>query len=131
MGFVISNLTTMMTQDMKSNCEYQLQLISNMLIDLARQSQQVVETQSAMGQAYMEAHKDEEGQIDASAIEWVNSSAFNAKYQAQLRAIQAKEQTLEVQKTQLETKQKMYSNQEESWEKTIDKNVSSTFKYGN
>ena len=131
MGFVISNLTTMMTQDMKSNCEYQLQLISNMLIDLARQSQQVVETQSAMGQAYMEAHKDEEGQIDASAIEWVNSSAFNAKYQAQLRAIQAKEQTLEVQKTQLETKQKMYANQEESWEKTIDKNVSSTFKYGN
>ncbi len=131
MGFVISNLTTMMTQDMKSNCEYQLQLISNMLIDLARQSQQVVETQSAMGQAYMEAHKDEEGQIDASAIEWVNSSAFNAKYQAQLRAIQAKEQTLEVQKTQLETKQKMYSNQEESWEKSIDKNVSSTFKYGN
>ena len=130
MGFVISNLTTMMTQDMKSNCEYQLQLISNMLIDLARQSQQVVETQSAMGQAYMEAHKDEEGQIDASAIEWVNSSAFNAKYQAQLRAIQAKEQTLEVQKTQLETKQKMYSNQEESWEKSIDKNVS-TFKYGN
>lgn len=130
MGFVISNLTTMMTQDMKSNCEYQLQLISNMLIDLARQSQQVVETQSAMGQAYMEAHKDEEGQIDASAIEWVNSSAFNAKYQAQLRAIQAKEQTLEVQKTQLETKQKMYSNQEESWEKSIDKNVSSTFKYG-
>ena len=129
MGFVISNLTTMMTQDMKSNCEYQLQLISNMLIDLARQSQQVVETQSAMGQAYMEAHKDEEGQIDASAIEWVNSSAFNAKYQAQLRAIQAKEQTLEVQKTQLETKQKMYANQEESWEKSIDKNVS-TFKYG-
>ena len=131
MGFVISNLTTMMTQDMKSNCEYQLQLISNMLIDLARQSQQVVETQSAMGQAYMEAHKDEEGQIDASAIEWVNSSAFNAKYQAQLRAIQAKEQTLEVQKTQLETKQKMYANQEESWEKSIDKNVTSTFKYGN
>ncbi len=130
MGFVISNLTTMMTQDMKSNCEYQLQLISNMLIDLARQSQQVVETQSAMGQAYMEAHKDEEGQIDASAIEWVNSSAFNAKYQAQLRAIQAKEQTLEVQKTQLETKQKMYANQEESWEKSIDKNVSGTFKYG-
>ena len=129
MGFVISNLTTMMTQDMKSNCEYQLQLISNMLIDLARQSQQVVETQTAMGQAYMEAHKDEEGQIDASAIEWVNSSAFNAKYQAQLRAIQAKEQTLEVQKTQLETKQKMYANQEESWEKSIDKNVS-TFKYG-
>ena len=131
MGFVISNLTTMMTQDMKSNCEYQLQLISNMLIDLARQSQQVVETQSAMGQAYMEAHKDEEGQIDASAIEWVNSSAFNAKYQAQLRAIQAKEQTLEVQKTQLETKQKMYSNQQESWEKSIDKNVTNTFKYGN
>ena len=131
MGFVISNLTTMMTQDMQSNCEYQLQLISNMLIDLARQSQQVVETQTAMGQAYMEAHKDEEGQIDASAIEWVNSSAFNAKYQAQLRAIQAKEQTLEVQKTQLETKQKTYSTQRDGWDKNLDKRISDTFKYGN
>ncbi len=131
MGFVISNLTTMMTQDVKSNCEYQLQLITNQLTALARQSQQVIETQTAMGQAYMAEHKDEEGQIDASAIEWVNSTAFNAKYEAQLRAIQAKEQTLEVQKTQLETKQKMYSNQQESWEKSIDKNVTNTFKYGN
>ena len=131
MGFVISNLTTMMTQDVKSNCEYELQLITNSLTALARQSQQVIETQTAMGQAYMAEHKDEEGQIDASAIEWVNSTAFNAKYEAQLRAIQAKEQTLEVQKTQLETKQKMYSNQQESWEKSIDKNVTNTFKYGN
>ena len=129
MGFVISNLTTMMTQDVKSNCEYELQLITNSLTALARQSQQIVETQSKMGQAYMEQHKDEEGQIDASAIEWVNSTAFNAKYEAQLKAIQAKEQVLNTQKTQLETKQKMYSSQQESWEKTIDKNVTSTFKY--
>ena len=131
MGFVISNLTTMMTQDMKSNCEYQLQLISNMLIDLARQSQQVVETQSAMGQAYMEAHKDEEGQIDASAIEWVNSTAFNSIYTAKLKEIQAKEQVLDMQKQQVETRQKMYSTQRESWEKCTQSNIEKTFKYGN
>lgn len=129
MGFVISNLTTMMTQDVKSNCEYQLQLITNMLTSLARQSQQVVESQNVMGQAYMAEHTDEEGQIDASAIEWVNSTAFNAKFEAKLREIQAKEQALEVQKAQLETKQKMYANQQDGWKKSIDKSVTNTFKY--
>ncbi len=129
MGFVISNLTTMMTQDVKSSCEYQLQIITNQLTALARQAQQIVQTQSAMGQAYMAEHTDEEGQIDASAIEWVNSAAFNAKYEAQLKEIQAKELTLNVQKAQLETKQKMYSSQQESWEKSTDKNVTNTFKY--
>lgn len=130
MGFVISNLTTMMTQDVKSNCEYQLTLITNQLSALSRESANIVQSQNAMGQAYMADHKDEEGVIDTSAIEYVNSSAFNAKFEAQLRAIQAKELTLNVQKQQLETKQKMYSSQQESWEKSIDKNVTNTFKYG-
>ena len=129
MGFAISQLTTMMTQGVKSNCEYQLQLITNQLTTLARQSQQVIESQNAMCQAYMAEHKDTEGQVDAEAIEFVNSSAFLSKYQAQLQAIQAKEQTLNVQKAQLETKQRMYSSQQESWEKCIDKNVTNTFKY--
>ncbi len=130
MGFAISQLTTMMTQDVKSDCEYQLTLITNQLTALARQSQSIVESQSAIGQAYMAEHTDEEGVIDTSAIEYVNSSAFNAKFEAQLKAIQAKELTLNVQKQQLETKQKMYSSQQESWEKCIDKNVTNTFKYG-
>lgn len=130
MGFAISQLTTMMTQDIKSNCEYELQLITNQLTTLARQSQQVVQSQNAMCQAYMANNKDTEGQVDASAIDFVNSTAFLSKYDAQLRAIQAKEQVLEVQKQQIETKQKMYSSQQESWEKCIDKNVTNTFKYG-
>lgn len=130
MGFVISQLTTLMTQDVKSNCEYRLQLISNELMNLARQSQQVIETQNAMCQAYMADHQDEEGQVTDEAIEFVNSSAFNSKYEAQLRAIQTKEQTLEVQKRQIETQQQTYSTQQESWEKCIDKNVTNTFKYG-
>lgn len=130
MGFVISNLTTMMTQDVKSSCEYQLTLITNQLSNLSRESANIVQSQNAMGQAYMSQHKDEEGVIDMSAIEYVNSSAFNAKFDAQLRSIQAKELTLNVQKQQIETKQKMYSSQQESWEKSIDKNITSTFKYG-
>lgn len=130
MGFAISQLTAQMVQDVKSNCEYQLTLITNSLQKLSMQSQEIIERQSREGQIYMNNHKDTEGGVDISAVEYVNSSAFNAKFEAILKGIQVKEQQLDIQKQQLETKQKMYATQQEGWEKNTDKNVSDMFKYG-
>ena len=130
MGFAIAQLTTQMTQDVKSDLEYELTLITNSLQALARDSQSIVEKQMRDGQIYMAQHKDEEGQVDTSAIEYVNSTAFNMKYQAKLQEIQAKEQSLNIQKQQIETRQKMYATQQEGWEKVVDNNVNKMFQYG-
>ena len=67
--------------------------------------------------------------VDATAIEYVNSTAFNARFEAKLRAIQAKEQQLNVQKIQVENRQKQNSNLNDSWKKSLDKNIQSTFAY--
>ena len=101
MGFVISQLSTMQTKEMTSNAEYQLTLIMNELTSLARQEQSIVQTQNALGQAYMQDHLDEEGEVDITAIEYVNSSAFTMQFEAQLKALQAKEQILQIQKQQI------------------------------
>ena len=130
MGFAVAQLTTLHVQDVKADLEYQLTLITNSLQRLSMESQAIVEEQARAGQIYMANHTDEEGVVDTSAIEYVNSSAFNAKYQAQLQAIQVKEQQLDIQKRQIETRQQGYSSQQESWEKVVDKNVSKIFQYG-
>ncbi len=129
MGFVISQLSALQTKESTSNAEYQLTLIMNELSALSRQSQAVVEEQQALGQAYMQNHLDEEGQVDASAIEYVNSTAFNARFEAKLKAIQAKEQQLNIQKIQVENRQKQNSNLNESWKKSVEKNIQNTFAY--
>lgn len=129
MGFAVAQLTTQMVQNVKSDCEYQLTMITNSIQRLAMESQSIVERQMRDGQNYMSNHPDTEGAVDTSAIEYVNSSVFNAKYQAMLQRIQVKEQQLNIQKQQLETKQKMYSSQEDGWEKAIDKGISGAFKY--
>ena len=129
MGFAISQLAAVQTKESTSNAEYQLTLIMNELTSLARQSQAVVEEQQVLGQAYMQNHLDEEGQVDTSAIEYVNSTAFNSRFEAKLKAIQAKEQQLNVQKIQVENRQKQNSNLNESWKKSVEKNIQSTFAY--
>ncbi len=131
MGLAISVLTSQMTMNVQSDCEYLLTRITNTLSRMAMEAQTIVEQQTAAGQAYMAAHTDEEGEPTAEAIEWVNSTAFNAMFEAKLKEIQAKEQVLNMQKQQIETKQKMYSTQNESWEKTTQSNVEEIFKYGN
>ena len=131
MGLAISVLTSQMTMNVQSDCEYLLTRITNTLSRMAMEAQTIVEQQTAAGQAYMAAHTDEEGEPTEEAIEWVNSTAFNAMFEAKLKEIQAKEQVLNMQKQQIETKQKMYSTQNESWEKTTQSNVEKTFKYGN
>ena len=131
MGFAISQLTTMMVQNVQSDCEYQLTQIMNTLQSLSMKQQSIVEEHMQAGQIYMEQHKDEDGAVDQSAIEYVNSSAFNAKYNAMLQQIQVKEQALDIQKQQIETKQKMYSSQVDGWEKNTTSNIEKTFKYGN
>ena len=131
MGFAISQLTTMMVQNVQSDCEYQLTQIMNTLQSLSMKQQSIVEEQMQAGQIYMEQRKDEDGAVDQSAIEYVNSSAFNAKYNAMLQQIQVKEQALDIQKQQIETKQKMYSSQVDGWEKNTTSNIEKTFKYGN
>ncbi len=129
MGLAIAQLTTQMVQDVKSDLEYELTLITNSLQRLSMESQTIVEKQMRDGQIYMANHPDTEGAVDTSAVEYVNSTAFNAKYQAMLQQIQTKEMGLNIQKQQIETRQKMYATQLEGWEKGIDKGISSIFKY--
>lgn len=130
MGFAISQLTSQMVKEVQSDCEYQLTLITNSLQRLAMDSQSILEQQMRYCSSYMANNQDEEGEVDLSTVEYMNSAVFTAKYDAQLKAIQVKEQALNVQKQQIETKQKMYSTQYEGWIKNRDKNISDSFKYG-
>lgn len=131
MGFAVSQLTTMMVKNVQSDCEYQLTQLMNTLQSLSMKQQSVLEEQMQAGQVYMAQHKDEDGSVDQSAIEYVNSDAFNAKYNAMLKQLQVKEQAIDVQKQQIETKQKMYATQVDGWEKNTQSNIEKTFKYGN
>lgn len=131
MGFAVSQPTTMMVKNVQSDCEYQLTQLMNTLQSLSMKQQSVIEEQMQAGQVYMAQHKDEDGAVDQSAIEYVNSDAFNAKYNAMLKQLQVKEQAIDVQKQQIETKQKMYATQVDGWEKNTQSNIEKTFKYGN
>lgn len=130
MPFAISQCTELNLLSQRSDVELELTFITTELSYMSLQTQSVVEQQAREGQIYMSQHKDEEGAVDISAIEYVNSEAFNSKYTAQLASIQSKEQRLELRKTQLETKQKTISTQQDGWEKNTDKNIQSGFKYG-
>ncbi len=131
MGYAVSALAAQTTMNVQSDCEYLLTRITNTLSRMAMEEQAIIEQQTAAGQAYMAAHTDEEGEPTDEAIEWVNSTAFNAVFNQKLKEIQAKEQVLDMQKQQIETKQKMYSTQNESWDKSTQSNIEKTFKYGN
>ena len=130
MGIAISLLTVMQTKDRTSTQEYLLSLYTNQLSMLAMQSQSIVQEQASAGQAYMAAHQDAEGEVDIAAIEYVNSAAFNAKFEARLREIQAKEQTLTILKNRAENEIAACNATAESFEKTLDKGITSTFGYG-
>lgn len=129
MAFAISQCTQTNLLSQRSDLEMQMTFLTNSLMQLAMQSQGIVEEQARQGQFYMMNHPDTEGQVDFSAIEYVNSAAFNNKYDSQMAAIQAKEQKLNMQKQQLETKQKAITAQEDGWQKLTDKNIQSGFKY--
>ena len=130
MGFAIPLLTVMQTGDRVSTQQHLLAMYSIQLSGLARQSQTVLEEQAAAGQAYMAAHKDAEGEVDISAIEYVNSAAFNAKFEARLRDIQAKEQALTLLKNRAEKEIAACNATKESFDKTLDKGISNLFGYG-
>lgn len=131
MGFAISALATQTTMNVQSDCEYLLTRITNTLSRLAMEEQSIVEQQTNASQTYMAQHTDEEGEPTDAAIEYVNSTAFNAVFNAKLKEIQAKEQQLDLEKQQIETRQKMYSTNREGWEKSTTSNIEKTFKYGN
>lgn len=130
MAFAISQCTQSQLLGQKSDLEMEMTFITNELMYLSMQSQSIVERQTREGQRYMSQHQDAEGQVDISVIEYVNSDAFNNKYQAMLAAIQTKEQQLDMRKQQIETKQKTIAAQEDGWQKLTDKHIQTTYKYG-
>lgn len=131
MGFAISALATQTTMNVQSDCEYALTRITNTLMRLAMEEQSIVEQQTNASQTYLAQYTDEEGEPTEAAIEYVNSTAFNAIFNAKLKEIQTKEQQLDLQKQQIETRQKMYSTNREGWEKNTTSNIEKSFKYGN
>ena len=130
MAFAIAQCTETNLLATKSDLEMEMTFLTQELMQLSMQSQAIVEQQSQEGQYYMSQHVDEEGQVDTAAIEYVNSDAFNKKFDALLAEIQAKEQKLQLQKQQIETRQQAISAQEDSWQKLGDKNIQHGFKYG-
>ena len=131
MSWAIGQVTVNNLMEIQSNCEYQISLIANSLQALAMQSASVTQQQTAASQAYLAQHTDEEGEIDMAAIEYANSEAFNAFYNRQLKSIQAKEQILNMQKSQLELRVKTASTEIESWEKNKNSSIEKFCKYGN
>ncbi len=131
MGFAISHLTAQNLTNIQSDCEYQLTIIMNQLQRLANEEASITMQQMSYSQSYIAANTDEEGEVADGVIEWVNSSAFSAQFEAKLAEIQAKEQQLDIQKQQIETNQKMAATQIEGWEKNRDSSIEKTFKYGN
>ena len=122
MAFAIAQCTQTNLLATKSDLEMEMTFLTQELMQLSMQSQE--------GQYYMSQHTDEEGVVDTAAIEYVNSDAFNKKYDALLAEIQAKEQKLQVRKQQIELKQQSISAQEDSWQKLGDKHIQNDFKYG-
>lgn len=126
MGFAISQTTSMSVMNQKSDLEYRIMQITNELMNLARKSQDITTKQQVEAQRYINQDED-----PVAAIEYVNSSAFQMKYQAQLAQIQVKEQQLNVEKQQAETKQKMLATQQDGWEKLTENNIKKGFQYAN
>ena len=131
MSWAISHTTIQHLMEIQSNCEYQVSLIANSLQALAMQSASVTQQQTSASQAYLAQHTDEEGEIDMAAIEYANSDAFNAFYNKQLKAIQAKEQILNTEKAKLELRAKTAATEIESWEKNKNSSIEKFCKYGN
>ena len=97
------------------------------LIDMltaARKSEDITTKQQVEAQRYINQDED-----PVAAIEYVNSEAFQMKYQAQLAQIQVKEQQLNIEKQQAETKQKMFATQQDGWEKLTENNIKKGFQY--
>lgn len=130
MAFAIAQCTQTNLLATKSDLEMEMTFLTQELMQLSMQSQAIIEQQSQEGQYYMSQHTDEEGVVDTAAIEYVNSDAFNKKYDALLAEIQAKEQKLQVRKQQIELKQQSISAQEDSWQKLGAKHIQNDFKYG-
>ena len=130
MAFAIAQCTQSNLLAQKADLEMEMTFLTQELMQLSMQSQAIVEQQSREGQYYMSQHMDEEGSVDISAIEYVNSDAFNKKFDALLAEIQAIEHQLQTRKELLETTQQAMSAQEESWLKLVDKNIQNGFKYG-
>lgn len=131
MGFAISETAIHNLMNIQSDCEYQVSLIVNTLQRLSMASASITQQQSAATQAYLEQHKDADGYIDQAAIEYANSDAFNAKFNAQLRAIQAKEQILNAQKMEAERRGNTSRAELEGWEKNSTNSIGKMFKYFN
>ena len=130
MAFAVAQCTQTNLMSTKSDLGMEMTFLTQELMQLSMQSQAIVEQQSREGQFYMSQHTDQEGQVDISAIEYVNSDAFNKKFDALLAEIHAKEQKLQLQKQQIEIRQQAISAQEDSWQKLGDKHIQNDFKYG-
>ncbi len=124
MGFAVSQLTSMTIIEQKANLESRIMRITNQLMDLARKSADITNKQQVEAQNYINQDDD-----PVAAIEYVNSDAFQSKYQAQLAHIHVKEQQLDVEKQQAETQQKMLATQQDGWQKLTENNIKDGFTY--
>lgn len=126
MGFAVSETTSMTIIYQKADLEYRITQLTNELTQLSRKSQDIVNKQQAEAQKWI-AHDED----PIAGIEYVNSSAFQLKYQALLARIQAREQAVTVEKQQAETKQKMLASQEDGWSKLTENSIKKGFTHAN
>ena len=124
MGFAVSQLTSQSIICIKADLESRIMSITNELMTLARESADITNKQQLEAQNYINQDDD-----PVAAVEYVNSDAFQSKYQAQLARINVKEQQLNVEIQQAETKQKMLATQQDGWQKLTENNIKDGFTY--
>ena len=124
MGFAVSQLTSQSIIAQKADLESRITKITNELMNLSRESADITTKQQIECQNYINQDDD-----PVAAIEYVNSEAFQSKYQALLARIHVKEQQLNVEKQQAETKQKMLATQQDGWQKLTENNIKDGFTY--
>lgn len=129
MGFAVALTRQEFLKGAISDGQYELSLISNSIMRLARESAVVTEQQNNAVQQYLENNKDEDGSFSEVAIDYVNSSGFGNYFKKKLQEIQLKEQFLETRKKQLEVKINGWNAEFDSFKNVVDKDIKTQFGY--
>ena len=130
MSFALPCVTSFMIIMQKANLEFRLLQITNSLQNLSRES---AYKSGQYLQEYQNKVRIAQGADDESdvAVEVLNSTDFNIKYQDMMLQFTSKEKILEIEKTQLENQLASYKTMEEGVNEMIKsgaKDGFSTFK---
>ncbi len=121
MSFAISAARLLTLTSRASDLQYRIMIVTNREQRLAYQTQSMLEqyNQGMQQQAMMKGQNPQEN------VGIYNEGQFAAQYEALMAGINAKQKSLEMERTQLETQHKAIEQEKESTKKLLDKNAKS------